>query len=305
MRVKTGSRLHLGLIDLNGDIGRKDGGVGLSINNPGVTINIDDAEKLRVNGPECSIVKDHARTVLDYFDIDPVALEIESTIPRHAGLGSGTQLALATAKAITAYSGIELPTRKLSHIVGRGGTSGIGTYAFDRGGFIVDGGHSGDDKEQFLPSSASDAPPPPLTARMEFPDWNIKIFLPKGSGTHGTNEESLFVKETPIPINQVRKVSHTILMKLMPAVREENFREFKQAIDSLQSMGWKAMEVQKQPKSRDIINKLSSQGVAAGLSSWGPAVFAVFPTRINSTEIDCEVINVDIDNSGAKVLNEE
>jgi len=140
---------------------------------------------------------------------------------------------------------------------------------------------------------------------MKFPEWNIKLFLPKGSGTHGTDEESLFVKETPIPINEVRKVSHIILMKLMPAVREANFREFKEAIDSVQSIGWKAMEVQKQPRSRDIIKNLSSQDVAAGLSSWGPAVFAVSPTRINSTDIDCEVINVSIDNSGAKILNEE
>lgn len=305
MRVKTGSRLHLGLIDLNGDIGRKDGGAGLSINNPGVTIDIDEAEKLQVKGPESSIVKDYAKTVLDYFDIDPVALKIESTIPRHTGLGSGTQLALATAKAITEYNGIELSTRKLSNIVGRGGTSGIGTYAFDRGGFIVDGGHSSDDKEQFLPASASDAPPPPLTSRMEFPEWNIKLFLPEGSDIYGTNEESLFVKETPIPIDEVRKVSHIILMKLMPAVRDANFREFKEAIDSLQSIGWKAMEVQKQPKSKDIINNLSSQGVAAGLSSWGPTVFAVSPNRIHTPEIDCEVISVSKDNSGAKILKNE
>ena len=37
--------------------------------------------------------------------------------------------------------GRQLTTRELARLMGRGGTSGIGTAAFDHGGFIIDGGH--------------------------------------------------------------------------------------------------------------------------------------------------------------------
>ena len=36
--VKTPARLHLGLIDLNGDLGRLFGGIGVAIDYPNVTL---------------------------------------------------------------------------------------------------------------------------------------------------------------------------------------------------------------------------------------------------------------------------
>ena len=85
---------------------------------------------------------------------------------------------MATAKLITETVGISgVEGKELSTIVGRGGTSGIGTYVNELGGLIVDGGHSLVEKPGFLPSGASKASPPPLIARYEFPEeWDILVW---------------------------------------------------------------------------------------------------------------------------------
>lgn len=292
----------MGLIDLNGKIGRIDGGVGLSICEPGIEVVTEISDGLSVEGPMSDVAKEYGRTVIDHFEAEPCYIKIKSGISRHIGLGSGTQLALAIGKAITEENGINISTRKLSNIVGRGGTSGIGTAAFEHGGFILDGGHSKQEKEKFLPSSASDAPPPPIISRMEFPNWNIKVFVPEGNRTHGHEEKSLFLEEAPISINEVRKVSHIILMKLLPAIKESKFKQFRQAINSLQSEGWKRKEIQKQPRSKEIIDELSKDGVAAGLSSWGPAVFAISPNELDSMEFGCESFCTEPNSDGANIM---
>lgn len=301
MLVETGCRLHFGLIDLNGGLGRIDGGVGLGLSDPGVTISAQPSESLTVKGPHSELIRDYASTIMNTYGVPPAELSIKSVIPRHVGLGSGTQLALATAKSLIGVSDVDISTTELADCLGRGGTSGIGTAAFERGGFILDGGHSIEEKSQFLPSSASDASPPPVTSRMEFPNWNIRIFQPGGVGKSGTEEESAFQDETPISLDEIRRISHIIMMKLMPSIAEADFQAFRDAIESLQTLGWKRLEVEKQPQSRQVMKELSEQGVAAGLSSWGPAVYAISPTPINDIDFECQYFDSSPDNSGATI----
>jgi beta-RFAP synthase len=49
--VKTPSRLHIGLIDLNGSIGRIDGGLGLTLAKPNFTIRVSESDELRLDVP--------------------------------------------------------------------------------------------------------------------------------------------------------------------------------------------------------------------------------------------------------------
>ncbi len=44
--VKTPARLHLGLIDLNGDLGRMFGGLGVGIDHPNVIVEAEQAQGL-------------------------------------------------------------------------------------------------------------------------------------------------------------------------------------------------------------------------------------------------------------------
>jgi len=50
IEVVTPSRLHITLIDLNGSLGRIDGGVGLTLDFPSVKINAREDDELAVSG---------------------------------------------------------------------------------------------------------------------------------------------------------------------------------------------------------------------------------------------------------------
>ena len=164
--------------------------------------------------------------------------------PPHSGLGSGTQLSLAVAKLISMMNKQDLNTFDLAKIVGRGGTSGIGVESFENGGFIVDGGHKSVEKPSFLPSSASHATPPPIIARYDFPrDWKIILVIPDVErGVSGAKEIDAFQNYCPIPLNEVEKLSHLLLMKLMPSVLESDLDSFGKAINKIQDIGFKKIE---------------------------------------------------------------
>ena len=44
--VKTPARLHLGLIDLNGDLGRMFGGLGVGIDHPNVIVEAEQSQRI-------------------------------------------------------------------------------------------------------------------------------------------------------------------------------------------------------------------------------------------------------------------
>jgi beta-ribofuranosylaminobenzene 5'-phosphate synthase len=47
--IQTPARLHIGLLDLNGEIGRIDGGIGLALESPHTTIEVFRAERIQVS----------------------------------------------------------------------------------------------------------------------------------------------------------------------------------------------------------------------------------------------------------------
>ena len=144
--VRAPSRLHLGLIDLNGSLRRVDGGIGISINEPGVLLEARPGEELKIRcdrEDSDAIVRSVAERIISGAEFPyGASITVRQSPKKHVGLGSGTTLALATACALFALHGMRLPAEELAAITGRGGTSGIGTAAFKCGGFIVDGGHS-------------------------------------------------------------------------------------------------------------------------------------------------------------------
>ncbi|MCK9150898.1 beta-ribofuranosylaminobenzene 5'-phosphate synthase [Methanobacterium alcaliphilum] len=293
MIIKTPSRLHLTLIDLNGSIGRIDGGVGITIQEPrfvlkvepndsGINIIFKDLKTLPAN-----LMYDYSQKIenasinaMNQFDLKGgFDFFVEETYPVHSGLGSGTQISMAAAKAVLLLNGINVSARNLGRIVGRGGTSGIGVAAFQCGGFIVDGGHSNIEKPSFLPSSASKASPPPLIAHYEFPEeWNIILATPKlNDQVSGKKEVNIFQEFCPIPLREVEKLSHVLLMQMMPAVLDKNIESFGNALNKIQDIGFKKVENDLQHHLiGDIIMDMREAGAfGAGMSSFGPTVFAV------------------------------
>ncbi|WP_296880226.1 beta-ribofuranosylaminobenzene 5'-phosphate synthase [uncultured Methanobrevibacter sp.] len=292
MIIKAPSRIHMSLIDLNGSYRRVDGGIGLALADPQFVLEVEQIESGielefldSVDDEEAILeckekIPDAAQRTIDYFDIDSgFKFIVHQTYPPHSGFGSGTQIAISTAHLITETMGIEVESRELSSIVGRGGTSGIGTYTHDLGGFIVDGGHSKEEKPLFLPSGASKAKPATLIARYDFPEeWNILIAIPHiEKHMEGDDEVDVFQTYCPIPKEEVEQVSHLILMNLIPFMLERDIKNFGWAISELQKVGFNKLEHSLDASylpTMEAIEELGAYGV--GISSFGPVLYTVF-----------------------------
>ena len=280
--IRTPARLHFALIDLNGALGRIDGSIGLAINDPHFEIIAEPADSTQIRSAQ---YEERARTIVEKlqarYNFPGIHLQLASEIPSHSGFGSGTQLALGIAQAINALYNLNLSVADLAETVGRGGTSGIGITAFERGGFILDGGHPfPNQKSSFLPSSAAgNVPPPPLLLRHPFPDWELLIVTPRCKHISGETEIQLFKTLCPQPKSTAEQLSHLILLQLLPSIFEEDCQAFGSAINSIQTFGWKKVEIDAQGDTlQRTLDFLRDNGVmGAGVSSWGPAIFAVGP----------------------------
>jgi beta-ribofuranosylaminobenzene 5'-phosphate synthase len=171
----------------------------------------------------------------------------------------------------------------LARMVSRGGTSGIGVYAFGRGGFIVDGGHRWPDEKRDLgPSRAfEDVPVPPLIARLEFPSWGVLLAIPRGcQGSSGSAEVDLFRSMLPIPEQEVAASCRAALLGLLPAVATADYDGFCMAVEEYRQVGMKKRQINLAGSAFCRIMKAVSDVGARGVSvsCWGPSVFGFFPT---------------------------
>ncbi len=280
VRITTPARLHFSLIDLNGQLGRIDGGFGLAINEPNFKIVAEPATEIHV---ESDAYQKRACEILIHlqslYQFPGIKLTFLSEIPTHSGFGSGTQLSIGIASAVNVLYDLNFSLLELANAVGRGGTSGIGVAAFDTGGFIVDGGHQyPEQKPSFLPSSAADdIPPPPILCRHTFPEWKLLIVLPNCSRIYGEEELDLFRTLCPQPTSVAPRLSHILLLQILPAILENNMRSFGKALNDIQTFGWKKVEIDAQgTELQQTLDFLQTNGaLGAGVSSWGPAICAI------------------------------
>ncbi|RMF91554.1 MAG: hypothetical protein D6733_00820 [Methanobacteriota archaeon] len=304
MTVRTPSRVHMTLIDLNGGLGRVDGGIGLALEEPHIEVSVEKNEVVAVEGPLHKRAHEAASRILEALDVEGGAtITVEHAYEPHIGLGSGTQLMLAVGHAISRLYNLDVPIRQIAGIMGRGGTSGIGTAVFEHGGFILDGGHSTEEKPEFLPSSASRAGPAPVLTRLDFPDWKMALAIPRGTRVHGKREVGIFQRYCPIPVEEVRRLCHLILMKTLPAVLEKDISAFGESINEMQDVGFKKIEVRLQTQPvRDILKRCQKVSYGAGLSSFGPAIYAVVDDEDELRDAvgdETEIVVTKADNRGA------
>ena len=292
MIIRAPSRLHMSLIDLNGSYKRIDGGIGLALSDPQFVLEsqetnekgytLEFADDIREDSREECMEKipKAAEKIAEICGIESgFHFKVLEAYRPHSGLGSGTQISVCTAHLMTETVGQKFTSRELSTMVGRGGTSGIGTFAHDLGGFIVDGGHSLEEKPGFLPSSASKAKPATLIARYEFPeDWNILLAMPEVEETmHDQAEVNVFQTYCPIPKTEVEQVSHLILMNLLPALIEKDIVNFGWAIKELQKVGFNKLEHSLDAHYLPTMEAIDEAGAyGTGISSFGPTLYTVF-----------------------------
>lgn len=290
VKVQANARLHLGFLDLNGGFGRRFGSLGLSIRAPLTSLTLKRAQAPSCSGPEHRRVAGYVATLAQHLGL-PNAYEInvDAAIPAHAGLGSGTQLALAAACALRQLEGLPEDYDADAVLLQRGARSGAGATLFRSGGLIVDGGHAerhaGNAQRRDGESAGSPLRKtvPPLLARYEFPEeWRIILVLdPDIQGVHGAAEREAFAQLPSFPAEQVGEICRSVLMQALPAVVERDLAAFGAAIARIQrSLGdfFAPAQGGSRFSSRSvgaIMQKLEEAGAhGIGQSSWGPTGFA-------------------------------
>lgn len=272
--VRTSSRLHFAMLDLRGDLGRKFGSLGVAIDNPSIQLTVEPSDSLFVEGSRTSRALYFAEKILENYRCEgSVHIKIDTDIPEHSGFGSGTQLALAIGMAISKIYDLGCTEEEISIKLGRSQRSGIGTYAFKHGGFIVDGGHRIGEIKGI----------PPLLFHSPVPDeWRFIIGLPEVDTTlSGDKENKAFMKVESPPTSLVAEATHIVLMQMMPAIIEENIEVFGASMTRLDSIFggyWEKIQGGRysHPLIKDGVDLLFKAGAhGIGQSSWGPAFYGL------------------------------
>jgi beta-ribofuranosylaminobenzene 5'-phosphate synthase len=274
--VETPARLHFGLLDLRGSLGRRYGGIGAAAPEPALLISACAAASLDVHGEDAERAADFARRFLAHHApagrVGGARLRVHRTLPSHAGLGSGTQLALAVARALAEIYGVATAAPELARAVGRARRSAIGTWTFAGGGLVLEGGRR---------SESDDVAP--LLARLPFPPaWRCVVAVPHSTpGLTGADEDEAFAQLPDPPERDAQRVAHLVLMGLLPALADADLLTFGSALSAIQALTgrWFA-QVQggtfATGPSEELIRRMAEWGApGVGQSSWGPAVYGI------------------------------
>jgi beta-ribofuranosylaminobenzene 5'-phosphate synthase len=270
--VKVPARLHLGFLDLNGRLGRRFGGIGLAVSGLGTSITIQRTKSSHITGPEADRVRPYLKKMEQCLALNAGhRVQISEIVPAHAGLGSGTQLALAVAAGLRRLHNLPLDIEGDAMRLGRGGRSGIGIGLFTRGGLVVDGGRADEHK------------PPPIISHLPLPHhWRILAILdPQRQGMHGPAEAAAITALSPMSEADTARLCRLVLMKALPALAEHDLANFGAAIKELQMRlgdyfapaqgGGRFMS----PDVAAVLDALDGGGAyGIGQSSWGPTGFA-------------------------------
>lgn len=276
VHIEAPGRLHLGFLDLHGGLERKFGSLGLAINNISTSLTATYADDISLMGVTNHRAVDYAEQMLSHYGINGgLQMNFHSVIPEHAGLGSGTQLSLVIASAISTLYEVKDSIEDFAATLHRGARSGVGIGTFKHGGFIVDGGRG------------ENTIVPPVISRTSVPQhWRILLIFDEGAeGMNGVPERRAFNTLPPMDEYASGVLCRLTMMQVLPALKEQDCERFGQAITEIQTIvGDYFAQAQggrfTSPFMQDILNDLQLFGsTGSGQSSWGPTGFAFFPNE--------------------------
>lgn len=271
--VDTSARIHLGFIDLTRRRARQFGSLGLCLEGPRTEV-VAASRRAASETQYASLLNAapgaRAAEIAEALALPlPPALFLVRQIPRHSGLGSGTQMGLALAAAIAGFHGRTLDAAGLARASGRGRRSGVGIAAFEQGGFLVDAGR------------ATHTVTPPLIARQAWPeDWRVVLISDAcDEGLSGSKESAAFESLPGMSAALANELAYLTLMVLLPAIAERDFLRFTRAVGRIQAANGAHFSTAQNgcyssPRVAAVLNWLEANGRAGfGQSSWGPTGF--------------------------------
>ena len=270
LTIKSAARIHLGFIELNPNAKRVFGSLGLTISKYKTIIKIEHSKKFLVIAKNKKRILYYLKKLNQSFDLKPCKITVIKEIPEHSGLGSGTQLSLSLGKLLSKFYDLNLSEKQIASKFGRGRRSGIGIGSFKCGGFIVDGGKLNKTKE--IPS---------IIFNCKWPiEWKIiLIFDNLISGIHGKKEFEGFQKIRNIKTNLSEKNSKSLVLKILPGLKEKNFKNFVKGIQEIQDNTAKTFSKSQgglyaSTNVGELFQHLKKKKIFGyGQSSWGPTSF--------------------------------
>jgi len=289
IKVVAPAHLHVGNIDLTGDLGRLYGTVGFTIDYPRTVVEIECSEKFTVIGRDSASAVNYARKALKFLGLEDKGayVRIKEAIPKHVGLGSQTALALSIGLGLAKLYGVKVDIKALALALGRSTISALGLYSFTKGGFIVDGGFKIEKKEEMIP---------PLIFNYPIPDdWFFVVAIPQKPLPRilsiKSKEKEILDSLKPMPKEFSGKVSRIVLMQMLPAMVEKDIKVFGKAITLFnKALGefWREKQggIYCDPIVEEGIELLLKEGAyGACQTSWGPTFYGLVKGESKAKEL--------------------
>lgn len=306
LRVRTGCRLHFGLMELAEGESHRYAGLGMMVSAPAMELAFSpivpgrslevvvppgaDACELERRIREVAVL--HSRPVVP-ADIG-CRIEISQALPLHSGLGCGTQLACAVATGlelldlalaerlesgegsdwrVIAASAPHIDRGWLVHHTSRGLRSAVGLHGFVHGGMILDAGYN-------LRTGHSNPRPVDTRSAVPPPDWRIVLVLPsRAQHVSGSYEAELLAEIGQNP-NPAREEMFSLAQQLLEtAGADPRFAYFCQLLEDYMRLAARMFAGPQGgpyngPQVAAAVDLCRKAGLrAVGQSSWGPTVF--------------------------------
>lgn len=279
--VTTGGRLHVGFRNLSAERERLFGSIGVGVSEPRTRVAVRPATDVETDHDRARRFGERAVSLLD---VEGAAITIEEELPRHVGLGSGTQLALAIYTGIAIAHGRQPDVRRHAPALGRGRRSGVGIATFEAGGFVVDSGHPTDRVLDASHLTAGAWQTPEIEHRLGVPEsWRFVLVLPDAPpGTHHEEEarsiRSAIDAADAAPAAEIEEI---LKEQLLPALREDDIVTFGRGITRIDAVNGAWFEAVQsatyRPLAGPIVDTLAADEAILGVgqSSWGALVYGL------------------------------
>ncbi len=289
--IQTGARLHCGLFSDHRPGGRRFQGFGVMIDNPGFHLLVRPTDDLahdnfhfsnelnaRLNQAEQSAYTRRIGSLWQQMqEADSSSAATETTnfrwefrncIPQHAGLGSGTQLALAVGRAWNHWHGPRLSTEEIARRLQRGKRSCIGTHGFDRGGLLIDAGMLADEQ---IGSCRLACPLPE--------EWRFVLATPRRvQGLAGQAEAAAFAQLPRLKTSAIEQLSGLLTDLERAPTDFASVSEIVREFGLLVGQSFAAAQGGRfaHESCETIFETLTAAGVrGVAQSSWGPTMFGL------------------------------
>ncbi len=265
---------------------RRFGGVGLMVERPAVEVAASAASEWSADGALAERALAFALRFADAVrrerpdaEPPPQRLVVRQAPPEHVGLGVGTQLGMAVARALAEAWGLALDAprpgpagRPCGLRLGR-----LGVHGFAHGGFLVESGKAAGRDATWRRWRRAAAVPARLAA-------GAGRDAGRGAGTarpRGAARRSLASSAPAFGPRRTEALCRLVLLGMLPALAEADLDAFGEALHDFNARVGEAFApvqggVYSGPRVAELVEFVRRTGVrGVGQSSWGPTVFAV------------------------------